>query len=338
MLLAYFYCLICLPVIHIWYLIPLAIFAIGYSFRPIFLFFITIGFGFWTMHHSLVYYEWKEFNWVWIATFIPVLIFLIRDWFYRKVADSTTYKLPTSIDIIIPTLNEVERIEQLLKSIKEAITKKDDIKFNIIISDGGSKDSTLEIAKKYQTKIVNANVIGRGNQINEPVISGFGELIIILHSDCIIDKNTFINLINKLEKHPDSSWGILGHKYDKLNLKMLIVSFMNYMRFFKWGIAFGDQGIFVRREVLNKVKHPQIALMEDVELSLRLNDLPNICIGQSLTVSTRRWDSRSSISYFMQATVFVVKYLLLRRFGYNIKTISDKMYNKYYGNDRNAGC
>ncbi len=330
MLLAYLYCLLCLPVIHIWYLIPLAIFVIGYPFRPVFIFFITIAFGFWTMHHNLVYNEWIEFEWVWQMTFIPLLIFLIRDWFYRKIENGKTYKLPTSIDIIIPTINEEKTIDKLLISLKKAIEIKNDINYNIIISDGGSEDTTLEIVQNYKTTIINATTKGRGNQIYEGIIAGSGDLIILLHSDSIVNENSFVKLMDKLEKHPCTAWGILGHKYDKSSLKMLMVSFMNYFRFFKWGIAFGDQGIFVRRNILKEIKHPQIELMEDVELSLRLNDLPNLCIGNLLTISTRRWDSKNAFVYYIQVITFVLKYLFLRKLGYNIKDISNKMYKEYY--------
>lgn len=54
------------------------------------------------------------------------------------------------ISIIIPTLNSSKHIDVLLKSIK----KQKNIKKEIILVDNGSVDSTLDIAKKYNVKII----------------------------------------------------------------------------------------------------------------------------------------------------------------------------------------
>jgi glycosyltransferase involved in cell wall biosynthesis len=51
--------------------------------------------------------------------------------------------------VVIPTLNEESRIEKLLKSL-ERQTFKD---FEVIIVDGGSRDRTVEIAKKFSAKV-----------------------------------------------------------------------------------------------------------------------------------------------------------------------------------------
>jgi len=51
--------------------------------------------------------------------------------------------------IIIPTLNEEYFLEKILLHLKSF-----DRDFEIIISDGGSSDNTLRIAKQHNTKIV----------------------------------------------------------------------------------------------------------------------------------------------------------------------------------------
>ena len=57
----------------------------------------------------------------------------------------------STISILIPTLNAVSVLESCLKSIANQDYPKE--KIEIIISDGGSTDGTLEIAKKYKAKI-----------------------------------------------------------------------------------------------------------------------------------------------------------------------------------------
>lgn len=57
-----------------------------------------------------------------------------------------------SVDIIIPTLNASKVLDTCLKSITKQNYPKN--KVNILIIDGGSSDTTLSIAKKYNCKII----------------------------------------------------------------------------------------------------------------------------------------------------------------------------------------
>ena len=54
------------------------------------------------------------------------------------------------LSIIIPTLNEEKYLPLLLESIK----KQNFSDYEIILADAGSTDKTLEIAKKYNCKII----------------------------------------------------------------------------------------------------------------------------------------------------------------------------------------
>jgi GT2 family glycosyltransferase len=57
-------------------------------------------------------------------------------------------------------------------------------------------------------------------------------------------------------------------------------------------IATGDQAIFVRREVFERIGgFPEIPLMEDVEFSRRLKKLGKIaCLDTRVVTSARRWE------------------------------------------------
>ena len=57
--------------------------------------------------------------------------------------------------IIVPTLNEEKLVGRCLKSLsKQTIPRKD---YEIIVVDGGSKDKTVRIAKKYADKVLEGN-------------------------------------------------------------------------------------------------------------------------------------------------------------------------------------
>ena len=58
-----------------------------------------------------------------------------------------------------------------------------------------------------------------------------------------------------------------------------------------FGIVYGDQGLFLRRETFERAGgFPALRLMEDVFLSLRLRRMGRIVIGRRrIFVSPRRW-------------------------------------------------
>ena len=60
------------------------------------------------------------------------------------------------------------------------------------------------------------------------------------------------------------------------------------------GIATGDQAMFVTREAFDAAGgFPEIALMEDIELSRRLKRVsPPLCLRARVTTSGRRWETR----------------------------------------------
>lgn len=102
------------------------------------------------------------------------------------------------VAFIIPTLNEEKRLESCLVSI--AFQNYPQNKIQIIISDGGSKDKTLEIAKKFKCLILN-----NYKKLAEPGVSlglqnSTSEINFILAADNILEgKNWIIKMLLPFE-------------------------------------------------------------------------------------------------------------------------------------------
>jgi glycosyltransferase involved in cell wall biosynthesis len=85
------------------------------------------------------------------------------------------------VSVIIPTLNEGERIRGLLRSLKEAPYPEKEI----IVVDGGSTDGTVEIAKEEGATVIQekGSIRGPGNAKNQGVEVATGEVVAFLDAD-----------------------------------------------------------------------------------------------------------------------------------------------------------
>lgn len=105
-------------------------------------------------------------------------------------------KVETKISIIIPSFNQGEYIEETIQS----ILNQNYCNYEIIIFDGGSKDTTLQILQKYKSYISHLSV-GKDKGQSDAIKKGFeladGEILYWINSDDILAENA-LQLINNL--------------------------------------------------------------------------------------------------------------------------------------------
>ena len=101
--------------------------------------------------------------------------------------------------IIIPVYNVEKYIKECLDSLKKQ-TYQD---FEVIIINDGTKDKSMEIAKKYPYKIINQLNQGLSVARNNGVKHAKGEYIIFLDSDDYLEKDTLLKISESLSNNPD---------------------------------------------------------------------------------------------------------------------------------------
>lgn len=329
----YLWCILCLPCVHVWYLMPLALLMIWTPNRAVFLLMITVGLGFHIMHRQWYFGVWQESWWIWCATYIPFFLLLIYDWKAVRLPWQRRFSPPDTIDMIIPVHNEASRILSHLHSLQTAVNRinRDQIGFRILIVDGESSDNTCDLLADEAVELLQAPR-GRGTQLAAGYAASTADLIILLHADCLMHPDALRRLLQVLQAKPSVGWGVLGHGYNVKTPALRIIDWLNQIRFHAVGIAFGDQGIFFRREVLaGRGGIPDILLMEDVELSLRLADVPRISLKKNLIASARSWERSNALFRAARIMGMVFAYLLCRRLGGDIKRLSVRLYSFYYG-------
>lgn len=187
------------------------------------------------------------------------------------------------ISVVIPVLNEADTIAQTLTQLRQAG------ECQIIVVDGGSDDETVPIARLHADVVLSAPR-GRARQMNAGAQAAEGEVLLFLHADTVLPYGFPAMLAAALD-NPAVVGGRFDVRLDATDWPFRMIETMMNLRSRVTKIATGDQAIFVRREVFQKIGgYPDIALMEDIELSRKLKRAGKIaCLRARVTTSARRW-------------------------------------------------
>lgn len=211
------------------------------------------------------------------------------------------------VTIIIPTYNEadnISKIEEVLNNIKG--------NFEVIFSDGFSSDNTFDLIN--HPKIRERKF--RSNQMNAAAKYAKGEYLFFLHADSIIGPDC-VNIINS----SNLAAGCFKMSFIPNNFKLEIISYYSNKRVRKRNIAFGDQGIFVKKELFEQIGgYKSIPLMEDYQLSLDLIESGNPIkqISYPIYTSSRKLIGKEFITGYRMKKL-QKKY----REGYDIEKIAE---------------
>ena len=109
-----------------------------------------------------------------------------------------------SISVVTATCNSTRTIERCLKSIRSQIYPQE--KIEIIIADGGSKDSTVNIAKKYGARVYRIDAKRQNAEYNKSIgISHAKNDIIAMidHDNVLPHSHWLAGMVRPLEERPD---------------------------------------------------------------------------------------------------------------------------------------
>ncbi len=161
----------------------------------------------------------------------------------------------------------------------------------IVVADGGSKDRTVELARRRAQVVTSAP--GRGGQLNLGAASSYGDVLVFLHADTQLDPGSEAALVDALAD-PDVVGGcfeirIRGPSAHRAIARHLAAAINWRTRAFK--TATGDQAIFARRTAFEGVGgFPAVGLFEDVIFYRRLKRLGSVVtLRPAVGVSDRRW-------------------------------------------------
>ncbi len=223
------------------------------------------------------------------------------------------------LSVIVPTLNEATGIAASLAPLQPLRGQR----LEIIVVDGGSDDSTREIAAELADRIMTAPR-GRASQMNAGAKIANGETLLFLHADTRLSAAAVAQL-DHICNGTGPAWGHFSVRPDTDRpLFRLITTLMNW-RSCLTGIATGDQVIVVQRDLFRLVcGFPDIPLMEDIALSRQLKAIVRpACFSEPVTISMRYWERNGVVRSMLR--------MWWLRLAYFFGASPEKLYHHYYG-------
>jgi rSAM/selenodomain-associated transferase 2 len=193
------------------------------------------------------------------------------------------------ISVVIPTYNEASVIEQTLNNLSRARGN-----FEVLVVDGESTDGTRErveasisgFPRPLRLVVAPRN---RALQLNRGAEVARGDSLLFLHADVAVPPDAIEAIQQAFAEQT-----LCGGNFD-----VVFAGDSRWSGFFTWanrarrrfGIYYGDSGIFVRRQVFERLGgFKPIPVMDDYEFVRRMERSGKTrCLPRAINVSDRRW-------------------------------------------------
>lgn len=172
------------------------------------------------------------------------------------------------ISVVIPTLNAAAGLPATLDQLQLG---KRSLVQEIIVSDGGSRDATLEIAGRANCRVVQGPP-GRGEQLRYGAVQAQGDWLLFLHADTRLAtdwQKAASDFVRRTgERHRAA---VFTFKLDDQTQCARLLECIVAARVKLLGLPYGDQGLLLSRSFYDAVGgFRSMPLMEDVDLVRRI--------------------------------------------------------------------
>jgi rSAM/selenodomain-associated transferase 2 len=183
--------------------------------------------------------------------------------------------------IVVPTLNEEATLRRTLPA---ALAAADEL----VVSDGGSDDRTIEVAREFGVRVV-AGPAGRGGQLNRGAAATSAEILLFLHADTTLPAGGPGAVREAI------AGGALGGaflvRFDTDRAPLRLGAWLINQRTRASRLPLGDQAHFVTRDAFERLGgYRDWPILEDLDFAWRLRRLGRTAIlGLRVTTGARRF-------------------------------------------------
>jgi rSAM/selenodomain-associated transferase 2 len=198
-----------------------------------------------------------------------------------------------TISVVIPTLDEASHIVRTVESVVAP-------GIETIVVDGGSRDETCRLARDAGVRVL-ASERGRARQLRLGGEKSTGDVVLFLHADTRLERG-WQEGVRQALSDPGCAGGAFAFRFAERGTKL---------RWMEWGVAlrvallrlpYGDQALFVRRSVLERMGGiPIVPIMEDLDLVRAIKRAGRLqMLDLTATTSSRRYVRRGGLRTVFQ--------------------------------------
>jgi rSAM/selenodomain-associated transferase 2 len=223
------------------------------------------------------------------------------------------------ISVVIPSWRDTENLSELLPTLaaQERVAE-------TIVVDASGDGRAEQIALASGATFISCSAPNRGEQMNLGAAASSGDVIVFQHCDTGLEESHLAAIQNALAD-PRILGGAFFRKFDGRHPRLMWLESIARFLTRHGGTLYGDQSIFVRRAVFEKLGgFAKIPLMEDVEFSRRLRGAGKIAVlGPPVASSARRHLRKGAWRTTIQNGSFIVLY--------NLGVSPHRLHRWYYG-------
>ena len=163
-----------------------------------------------------------------------------------------------NIAVVIPALDEASHVEGAIASALAPGVA-------VIVVDGGSRDDTRERASGSGARVV-SRAGGRARQLQAGVQASEAEILLFLHADTRLPPG-WAKAVREVLEEPSIAGGAFRLRFAERGISIRLVEWGGRLRSRCFGLPYGDQAIFTRRSLLERIGGvPNVPVMEDLDL------------------------------------------------------------------------
>ncbi|NCJ06478.1 glycosyltransferase [Synechococcales cyanobacterium C] len=211
------------------------------------------------------------------------------------------------LSVIVPVWQEGAQLQILIDHLASQAYP-----YELIVVDGDADQATLQHLSPYPLHFRGITAPrGRGTQMNAGVSVAQGKYLLFLHADAHLPSNGLSDLVQVLRAGAAAGAFDLGIRSSRWELKL--IARVASLRSRLTRIPYGDQAIFMRREVFEAVGgYPETPIMEDVGLMQRLKRQGYAIqiLRDRVQVSPRRWEQEGILYCTLRNWGLITLYFL----------------------------
>jgi rSAM/selenodomain-associated transferase 2 len=191
--------------------------------------------------------------------------------------------LPT-VALVIPTLEEERSLPRILPPL---LAQADEV----VVSDGGSRDSTVEIARRLGARVVTGPQ-GRGGQLNRGAAATESDVLLFVHADTELPAGAVAAV--RAAVAAGAIGGGFRLRFDRDTPVWRLGGRLVNLRTRLTGVPLGDQAQFVTREAFVRLGgFRDWPILEDLDLGRRMKRAgPTRVLAPRVVTAARRYEKK----------------------------------------------